>query len=157
MKKSMVGGGVPLSGARKAVRCLSIDGVKRSAVVEKGPSRGIAVGARESERERERERETGRSEGYEDKGASDQLTNQQDSQGCALHCISSHRGESILFSLPTYQSSCSSLACFELKTGRFIICASNLFHLQHSLHMCIVSFVRLGCERFGGLALLVRY
>lgn len=49
MKKSMAGGGVPLSGARRAVRCLNIDGVHRSAVVEKGPSWSIAVGARERE------------------------------------------------------------------------------------------------------------
>ena len=54
MKKSMAGGGVPLSGARKAVRCSNIDGEKRSAVVEKGPSWSIAVGARERARGRGR-------------------------------------------------------------------------------------------------------
>lgn len=74
-------------------------------------------------------------------------------------CIAFHLipEKSILFSLPTYQSSFSSLACFELETERFIICASNLFHLQNSLRMCIVLFVRLGCEGFGGLALWIRY
>ena len=153
MKKSMAGGGVPLSGVRKAVRCLNIDGVQRSAVVEEGPPWSIAVGARE--REGKRRGRPGRSEGYEDKGASDQLPTNKIHR--VVHCISSHPGESILFSLPTYQSSCSSLACFELETERFNICASNLFHLQYSLRMCIVLFVRLGCEGFGGLALLIRY
>lgn len=57
MKKSMAGGGVPLSGARKAVRCLNIDGLERSAVVEKGPSWSIAVGARGRERGGEGDRE----------------------------------------------------------------------------------------------------
>ena len=153
MKKSMAGGGVPLSGARKAVRCLNIDGLERSAVVEKGPSWSIAVGARGRERGGEGDREERRLWGQRSFRSA---TNQQDSQGCALHFISSRRLNLVLV---------TNISIFLFKFGLFWAENGEIHHMciklvsssTLSLRMCVVLFVRLGCERFGGLALFVRY